>query len=396
MYQIVWLGKRDLARVGVLHNALEAAMRDLGVEPATFLATSNDVELADWRYPVVAVWFAHAAQADPADRVALDQLLSEGCTVFPVVDDLDDFGRVVPESMGGINGFQWRSDPAQLVGEILRAFGLIREQRSAFISYRRTHSRTVAVQLFHRLSDHGYRPFLDTASVDFGAMVQETLWERMSDADLLLFLDTPGALSSRWVDAELTRAHNLGLGILQVVWPGWRPFKGTDLSTRFLLTDADFLDSDPPRLPNSPESANPRGSLLDKALDLLADTAERVRIRSLGSRRARIVGEIVDSAVRRGLRAIVEPGGPVNLADQGDGIGRARTGKAMPIAGLPSAECIFSSSPSLAPGGDGVRLVYDGLGMSPQGRRFLAWLDQQIPSYRFVPVDAIDGWLDQL
>jgi hypothetical protein len=396
MYQIVWLGDRNPRRVAELSSTLEERMRDLGVDAATFLATSQNIATVDWRYPVAGVWFASEKPVDPADELSLSRLLSEGCTVFPVVDDLADFDRLVPADLRGINGFDWRSEVSRLVDGILRACGLTREQRSAFISYRRSDSRAVAVQLFHRLSDQGYRAFLDTASVDYGVRFQETLWDRMSDADLLVFLDTPGALSSRWVEAELTRANNLGLGTLQVVWPGWRPFAGTELCTRFVLADTDFRAGDSPYPPSSPGSANPEGHLGEAALDKLVEAAESVRMRSLGSRRARIVGEIVDEAARRGLRATVDPRGPVTLADARTGREIARAGKAMPVIGLPSGETIFGATVTLAPGGKGVRLVYDGLGMSPERRRLLDWLNRQVPDFRSVPIDAIDGWLDEL
>jgi hypothetical protein len=398
MYQIVWLGEKDWDEVEELSKALKAGMRDLGVDPAVFLKIFDNADALEWRYPVVAVWFAGDDPPKHGDTAALGQLLGEGCVVFPVVEDLADFERLVPTSLQEINGFEWRIDSSRLAGEILRACGLTREQRSAFISYRRSHSRTTAVQLFHQLSDHGYRVFLDTASVDYGVKFQETLWDRMSDADLLLFLDTPGALSSRWVEVELTRANNLGLGILQVVWPGWLPFSGTELSTRFLLNDKDFKDASPPYLSGSPKLPNPEGYLVEEALNTLVQTAERVRMRSLGSRRDRIIGEIVDRATRRGLRVGVNPGGLVTLTETESGTRTkpARNGKVMIVVGLPSAESVFNSSSNLAPGGVTVRLVYDGLGISPRKRSLLDWLNQQVPNYQSLPVDAVDEWLDGL
>ena len=66
------------------------------------------------------------------------------------------------------------------------------------------------------------------------------LWDRLSEADLLVFLDTPNALSSRWVEEELTRAHQIGTGTLQLIWPGHEKTAGTDFSTGFELEEADF------------------------------------------------------------------------------------------------------------------------------------------------------------
>ncbi len=390
MYQVVWLNAQDRARISSLTSALEGGMRDLGLEPGAFLHCSESLSGIEWRNPVVGVSFGGEASAE--GEKALDRLLEGACVVFPVVDSLPEHRHLVPEALHPVNAFEWRSDPGRLAAELLGALGLTREQRSAFVSYRRSDSRAVAVQLFHCLSDHGYRTFLDTASIDFGVRFQETLWDRMADADLLVFVDTPAALSSKWVERELARANNLGLGVLQVVWPRWRPFAGTELSTRFLLADDDFattagaVGTRPPSWRPGPEDR-----LVAAALAALADAAERVRLRSLGSRRARLVGEIFEAARPRGWRATADPGGLVLLRS-----GSESPGKALPVVGLPTAEVIFGASSSLDPGGPGVRLVYDGYGMKPERRAFLEWLDAAIPDYRCLAVEALDDWLREI
>lgn len=160
MYQIVWLNSHDRAKVSSLTAALEEGVRDLGISPQSFLLVLDSADDIDRRLPAVGVWFGGPGTAQDLER--LSQLLEEACTVFPVVNDLADFNRRVPEALRPVNGFEWQSDPTRLAAEILGALGLTREQRSAFISYRRTDSRGAAVQLFHRLSDCGYRAFLDT------------------------------------------------------------------------------------------------------------------------------------------------------------------------------------------------------------------------------------------
>src|SRR3712207_8480316 len=45
--------------------------------------------------------------------------------------------------------------------------------------------------------------------------------------------------SSRWVRDELTRAHELGLGALQVVWPGHKGTPGAEFSEPYPLNAAD-------------------------------------------------------------------------------------------------------------------------------------------------------------
>ena len=84
--------------------------------------------------------------------------------------------------------------------------------RQTFISYRRTDSRRVAEDLFNELSQRKYTVFLDTASVESAVPFQDALWDRLADMDLLVLLDSPNALTSRWVNDELVQVNNLGLG----------------------------------------------------------------------------------------------------------------------------------------------------------------------------------------
>ncbi len=160
--------------------------------------------------------------------------LVRGFSLFPVVEDLTRYSRCVPPELLPINGQIW--DLARVGSDIMRGFRLSRRWRQVFISYRRSESTGVAHQLFHELNERGFRVFLDTASVDGGADFQKALWSRMADVDLVILLDTPGALSSNWVYQELNRAHDLGMGVVQLIWPGHARTKGTELSFQCSLT----------------------------------------------------------------------------------------------------------------------------------------------------------------
>jgi hypothetical protein len=201
-----------------------------------------------WDNTPAGVWFGGTETSDQADLDILEKLLQENLPVFPVIDKLDNYKQLVPASLHRINGHVWESadpqvDPkggATLVTNILGALWLTRLQRQAFISYKRDDTRGVAIQLFHALSQSGYQPFLDLWSIDSGVAFQDALWERMADIDLLIFLDSVHALSSRWVHEELARAHALGLGVLQLVWPNHRRTQDTEFSDWIPLEPADL------------------------------------------------------------------------------------------------------------------------------------------------------------
>ncbi len=392
MYQLVLLGARAV-RETALVNEIESGFRALGLDPGTLFKSSNSIGAVDLRYPVVGVWFGTMEPHESADLTAIVRLLAEGCSVFPVLDKGDDFFRVTPTALHEINGYSWDRGAERLAADILQAFGLTRDQRRAFVSYRREDCQTVAIQIFHALSDRGYRVFLDTAGVDFGVRFQEVLWDRMSDSDLLVFVDTPRALTSKWVNEELTQAHNHSLGVLQVVWPAWKPFEGTELNFRLLLVESDFESTAPHTVPGG--APNKQGVIHQTALDRITQAAETVRVRSLGSRRARLQGELVRAAVARGMESVVLPGGGINFARITSGT-RAITGRAMPIVGMPTVERIFDAMTFLKDGGQTVRIVYDGLGASSERRAFLMWLDAQLAAYRCVSLDGVDTWLGAL
>ncbi|NEP61886.1 MAG: toll/interleukin-1 receptor domain-containing protein [Symploca sp. SIO2G7] len=218
-YQLITVGPLIHEYADSLETELLRDFEELGLDNNRYfeILGSSHADQINWDGTPVMVWFGGSGQEEDKDIELLNSFLEFNHPVFPVVKNLKKYADNVPPTLHKINGIEW--DEARLAADILRAFRLSRKQRQAFISYRRTETRAVAVQLFAELSLHGYRAFLDTASVESGVDFQEALWGRMADVDLLIFLDSPNALTSRWVYEELARAHNLGLGVLQLVWP---------------------------------------------------------------------------------------------------------------------------------------------------------------------------------
>ena len=135
---------------------------------------------------------------------------------------------------------------------------------------------------------------------------QEVLHYRLADIDVVILLDSPRALDSKWVHEELDLIHQLGLGVLQLFWtkpdpddpedPTQRklkPTKGTEFSMRFPLEEGHFVD------PNV--TIGPEAILKPDVLGQVVDRAEQARIRSLGSRRLRVVSYLRAEADRLGL-----------------------------------------------------------------------------------------------
>src|SRR5690606_38654447 len=88
-----------------------------------------------------------------------------------------------------------------------------------FISYKRSESSIVAIQLYELLEKNNFDVFLDTHSVDKGEDFQEELWHRMTDSDVILMLNTDGFLKSEWCNKEMEKAHIKRIGIVHLIWP---------------------------------------------------------------------------------------------------------------------------------------------------------------------------------
>jgi hypothetical protein len=198
-YQFATMGPGPGSYKRAVVTAAKAAVRALGLAPAQDMEIITSPTAIGKRNSMVGVWFAETGVVPSHNDLSLlDALLDGGVTIIPVVDSVDGYSTKVPPSLASINGVP-REPRIDVVQAILRGLGLTRIQRQAFITYKRSDSTGVAIQVFDGLSERGYHTFLDTASIEIGDEFQSVLWDRISDADVHLFLDTPGALQSRWI-----------------------------------------------------------------------------------------------------------------------------------------------------------------------------------------------------
>jgi hypothetical protein len=408
-YQLIVLGPEAGRYPALLGNDLAKEFESLGLRPAAdyleALAAAQAGQV-HWKGNPVGVWFGGAAPADQADLDLLRQLLDRSAPVLPLVEDKKQFTALVSHDpdLRPINGRQWDDD--RVVTDVLRLMRLTRDERQAFISYKRSDSQPVANQLFDGFSGRGYRAFLDTASVEAATRFQEVLHGRLADMDLVVFLDSSTACESQWVIDELTLANNLGLTVLQLAWPNKKPFAGAALSKLVPLAPADFVQND----------HGPGGRFTDAALVRVMAEAERVRVESLGYRRRRVVGELVDHvADHDDLKVVVKPIGPLEVRD-------AKTDKflgwALPLVGVPTDRALREEHSLLGTywedyGGDmkqfqaadpkRFRVLYDGLGVDRGSQTHLVWLNKYLPLQtlfidrdRQHPVNPVEQWLSEL
>jgi hypothetical protein len=397
-YQLLAFGPGATNCVSALQAEFRRQFTDIGLDPSVDselveVAAPADVMNVDWGGAPVGIWFGDIA---PFAQHAVDlvqDLLKHGDPVFPVCDTLLDYSKKVPSALQGINGQAWREpqDKTAVVADVLGGFRLTPRERTAFISYRRDESRAVAVQIFEELQRRKYAAFLDTASVAAGVSFQEVLTGRLSGVDLVVFLDTPTAVSSQWVYQELNQAQTQGMGILQVLWPGRAQAPGTGFCDAFPLRLNDFVD----------QSADKTDTLVAARLRELVQETERTRIRSIRHRRERVIAELMSQASHAGMTASVYPvgtkrmrGASIELTRSGQVVGRA-----LPVLGLPNSMLVHNRSDELQQAGIGVgtvRLVYDELGIHPSRGppRLVEWASQSqfgSPNATVVNRRSLDG-----
>lgn len=306
----------------------------------------------------------------------LDLLLNNATLVLPVVADLNEFVKSIPESLKNINGFELPSfnEVEKLVACILEGLSLLRLSRRLFISYKRDESTDVAIQLFEQLEKNGFDVFLDTHSIKPGEPFQEELWHRMADTDVVVLLNTPGFLKSYWTTEELAKANSMSIGILQLIWPNHKLEREAELSIPYQLIDSDFKES----------------KLKTETIKLVVARIESLRARSLASRRDNIITEFISSA-RNKIKTDLQPEKFIIVTSS-----NGKEHIVIPTVGVPQAftynqfEELVSRIKSNA--AVDIYLLYDHRNIREKWLKHLNWLDSYLPIKSIKIVD-VDQWL---
>lgn len=373
-YQLVLLGPEKDAHRAELAKRVGDLFAGVGLNfSGDGEALTGGATAPDWAGFPVAVWFGGKSAAAPDELNLMREFLARGFSLFPVVADLNHYSAQVPKELHAINGQVWDAD--RVSADVMKGFRLARRFRQVFISYRRSESAGVALQLFHELNERGFNVFLDTASVEAGVDFQKALWGRMADVDLVILLDSPTALHSTWVHQELNRAHDLGLGVVQLIWPGHTQTKGTELSFPVKLDAGDFAGS----------IVDKAGSLTDGKIREVLGIIEGARIRSLNARRTRLVEGLLEHVSGRGGVVYVHPMRHVDVLK-----GAVKVAEVVPFVGVPDSMALYLHEADKKH--DPTIVVYNGLGVDEEWARHLKWLNGKAG----VAVHQIDDFGDYI
>ena len=158
-YQVGFLGT-PAGRDDTLRSTLKSRLSEIGIDfDAVTVLAEADIASRNRKNPFVGIFFGYPA-ADDGAHPALPALIADSVVVVPCVDDLGRFTGHTPPALRHINGFELSpSDPGleKLCALVLENFRLLRPERRLFISYRRNESQGIAIQLYERLDELGFK-----------------------------------------------------------------------------------------------------------------------------------------------------------------------------------------------------------------------------------------------
>lgn len=196
--------------------------------PTSLLSTAAAIALAAPR-PDDGVAFVIGDAPMPEALDFLERALSAGAVIMPIA--LDAEHRRPPDvveaaqSFDVVDALRRAGLPPEHGSWAARAFArtalarlaptCFRSRLRLFLSYRREDGEGLTADLDRALSERHEHVFRDLVSIQTGDPAQEVIDEKLRDADVVVFVDTPRAGESEWVARELATA--MGNGI-PVVW----------------------------------------------------------------------------------------------------------------------------------------------------------------------------------
>ncbi|WP_433863027.1 toll/interleukin-1 receptor domain-containing protein [Sphingobacterium thalpophilum] len=371
-YQLILLGTNVPEKETVLSKVFEK-LKDLGL-PNTIIkvieASNVETEYLG-NQPAFGIYFG-SVDGDHQHLDITNRLLKDGTMILPIYYGNPEggaFSREIPRILSNQNGILFNDNEIdRITNIILESFELLRSTRKVFISYKRSESTSVAIQLFEALEAYNYDVFLDTHSIGKGEPFQDELWHRMTDCDVIILLSTPKFLESHWCKEEFAEAGSKRIGIVQIIWPN-HEMKDIDssslLSYPVKLSDFDFLD-------NSFNDKD-RSKLVSGVIEKIIQKVESVRARNLASRQDNLITEFRNIAHQCGREVTVQPEKFLTEI--------LATGKRIiyiPTIGVPqSASCQSAEIRHEFDKGDveAIRLIYDDLRIRDRWLKHLDWLN---------------------
>ena len=361
---------------------------ELGIDRTFFkiLDRYNFEEYTDAN-PAFCIYMGQRTDTSFLDEDIVNKLVMDATLLLPLIDeDLSQFNNLVPELIQKYNGLSLLGLPIDLaiekvVNNALEAFNLLKAKRRAFVSYKRSDSSGVAIQLYEYLEQHNFDVFLDTHSIRKSEPFQDELWQRMIDSDVVVLLSTKNYLESEWTKQELANANAASLGLVQVVWPDFDVVSGTELSEVFKLNESDFINDD---------FENKNANLKEESLLQIVKFTESLRARTLASRQDNLISSFMRYADKYNVTATLSSHKFIELEKDGE------KSIVVPAIGMPKAlNCEESQTLIKAiyeDQLDKIFILYDEIHIREIWLRHLNWLNEHLP-VKTKEIGKVSEWL---
>lgn len=221
-YQIVVLAA-DSAWAQEVECAVQDALESvLGRRDAVTVAASVPPRLdpaAPAPHTAVAFLADEASRDDSALLAELREARGQALPLVPIVRAESDVFAMLPAMLRPLNAIEWGDPPNAAVQALLRLLGIVEQDRKLFLSYRRSDTSPLALQLRRALAERSFDVFLDRFSVPPAADVQRRIDIELSDKAFVLLLESASATHSQWVQHEVAFSLAHRISLLALVLP---------------------------------------------------------------------------------------------------------------------------------------------------------------------------------
>jgi hypothetical protein len=305
-YQVIILGAELPEKKSQVLGKLIEKIKDLGLPNSilNIIEAKNVTTNYFGNQPAFGLYFGDP-EGKHKDLDVTQKLIKDGTMILPIFFGTEDgaFGKEIPCILHNQNGIQFKEiELDRIANIILESFELLRNTRKVFISYKRNESTSVAIQLYEALESYNYDVFLDTHTIGKAEPFQDELWNRMTDCDVIVLLNTPKFLESHWCKEEFAEAGVKQIGLIQLVWPNHEINKidsSSHISYPMVLKTDDFVDN----IFNNKD----KSKLVDIIVEEVIQKVESIRARNLASRQDNLITEFRNIAEQCGRTITVQP-----------------------------------------------------------------------------------------
>ena len=289
-YDVVLIHRdlEDFARE--VAEAIRTAATNVLVRP-DFLDVKRDLSKVGPDSHVAVVYLGSTTGCrDKTITAALENAVSRQFPVLPIVRNRErgTIREKLPTVIENINAADWDKESIAALLTLFGMLGLVEQERKVFLSYRRSESTQMALQLHTELVRRRFDVFLDRFALPPGEDFQKRLDEDLGDKAFVVLLESSDLRYSPWVQHEILYAHSHRIDVLAITLPGVAESQLVpviDEAFRIRLSEGDC-----------PEG----GQLTTDRLDSILERIELEHAKALRRRREQLLGSLRDQLYRRG------------------------------------------------------------------------------------------------